>query len=120
MDDQASNNTDPQEPQAEGSGNSGEDNVRVIAALAYVIFFIPMLTHKDNAFAMFHANQGLNLLLTAIVVNTLGWLIPVIGWFIILPFGSIFVFVLFIIGVANALNEKTKQLPIIGGFQILN
>lgn len=107
-------------PESETSNNSGEDNIRVVSALAYLIFFIPMLTNRDNSFAMFHANQGLNLLITAIVVNTVGWLIPVIGWFLILPLGSLFVLILFIIGIVNALNGKQKKLPLIGGFQLIN
>lgn len=106
-------------PQSEASNSSGGDNIRTISALAYLIFFIPMLTNRDSSFAMFHANQGLNLFITFIVVNTVGWIIPIIGWFLILPLGSLFILILFIIGVVNALNGKEKKLPLIGGFQLI-
>ena len=35
-----------------------EDN-KVIAALAYIIFFLPLIVAKDSEFGKFHANQGL-------------------------------------------------------------
>ena len=97
----------------------GIDEVKGIAALAYLIFFVPLLTHPDNAFAKYHANQGLNLLLLAIAVNVVGGLIPIIGWFIIVPLGNIAVLVLFILGLINALNGQKKPLPLIGSIELL-
>lgn len=85
-----------------------------ICVVAYFIFFIPLLVDGQNEKYKFHANQGLNLLLLAIAVNVLGTLIPVLGWFIILPIGGIFCLVLGIMGILNAINEEMKALPIIG------
>lgn len=92
---------------------------KVIALLAYILFFIPLLAAKDSPYAMFHANQGLVLLLLGISVSIVSSIIPIIGWFIIGPIGTVFVIVLAVIGIVNALNGKAKPLPLIGGITIL-
>ncbi len=96
-------------------------NTQVIAAMSYIIFFLPLLgENKKSSFAMYHANQGLLVLLTALGVNVIGSLIPIFGWFLILPLGNIFVFVLVIMGILTALRGEKKELPFIGGFSLLN
>lgn len=90
-----------------------------VAALAYLIFFIPLLVAKESKFAKFHANQGLNLLLLSLAVNVVGGMIPIIGWFIILPLGGVLTLVLFIMGIINAINGETKKLPLIGNVELL-
>jgi len=94
---------------------AGKDDERLIAALAYLIFFLPMILKRDSEFAMFHAKQGLVLLLTSIIGSFILGFIPIIGW-IILPFFSLAVFVLGIMGFINALNGKKVELPLIGSF----
>ncbi|MFD1039762.1 DUF4870 domain-containing protein [Virgibacillus byunsanensis] len=103
----------PQEETADVKENKG------MAILAYIIFFIPLLAAKDSKFAMYHANQGLVLFLTAMAVYIVGTIIPIIGWLLILPIGSLLMLVLAVIGIINAANGKTKQLPMIGKIQIL-
>ncbi len=90
-----------------------------MGVLAYFIFFIPLLADSNSEFGKFHANQGLNLLLLFIAVSVLGSIIPLLGWFIILPFGSILCLVLGIMGILNAINEKQKELPIIGKIKLI-
>lgn len=109
----------PEEPKAEAS--DVEQN-KVMAIVGYVIpllFFVPMLAEKKSPFGMFHAKQQLNLLLAVIVVNVVGGIIPILGWFIILPLGSLAVFVIAIIGLIGAAKGEMKELPVIGGFQII-
>ncbi|MET3292703.1 hypothetical protein EDM56_18095 [Brevibacillus fluminis] len=93
---------------------------KVVAALAYVVFFIPMLVARESRFAMYHANQGLVLFLGALVVNFVGTLIPIIGWFIIVPIGNLLILVLAIIGIINAIQGLAKPLPLIGSIQLFN
>ncbi len=93
---------------------------KAMAILAYIIFLIPLLAAKDSKFAMYHANQGLVLFLLALAVNVVGGIIPFIGWFIILPIGSLFVVVLAILGIINAAKGEAKPLPLIGGFKLLS
>lgn len=92
---------------------------KVIALLSYIIFFLPYLAAKDSPFAMYHANQGLILLLTSIAINIVGYIIPVIGWFILIPFGNLAILVLLVLGILNALNGQMKPLPLIGKYQII-
>jgi uncharacterized membrane protein len=98
--------------------NDVEQN-KGMAALAYILFFVPLLAAPDSQFARYHANQGLILLIVAIIVNVVGGMVPVIGWFLILPVGSIFVLVLWIMGILNAVNGKEAPLPIIGNFTLI-
>jgi len=98
--------------------NDVESN-KVMALLAYIIFLVPLLAAKESKFAMFHANQGLVLFLVAVAVNIVGGIIPIVGWFIILPIGNLLVFILAIIGIINAAKGEAKPLPLIGGINIL-
>ncbi len=85
---------------------------KTMAMLAYLVFFIPLLTDaKDSPFAKFHANQSLLLLLVGFVMT----FIPVIGWLI-----NIAVFVFWIIGIIAASNGEMKEVPVIGGIHILD
>ena len=96
---------------------------KAMAIVGYIIpilFFIPLVTEaKNSPFAKFHANQQLNLLLAAIAVNVVGTIIPILGWFIILPLGTILIFVLAIMGIINAVKGELKKLPIIGGLELI-
>lgn len=95
------------------------ENNKVMALLAYIIFLVPLLAAKESKFAMFHTNQGLVLFLAAIAVNIVGGIVPIIGWFIILPLGNLLIFILAIIGIINAAKGEAKPLPIIGGIRLL-
>lgn len=92
---------------------------KVMAVLAYIIFLIPLLAAKDSPFAKYHTNQGLVLFLAAVAINILGSIIPIIGWFIILPLGNIAILVLAIIGIINSAKGETKPLPVIGSINII-
>ncbi len=104
-------------------GKEDVEKNKAMAIIGYIIpilFFIPLLSEaKNSPFAKFHANQQLNLFLAAIVVNVVGTIIPILGWFIILPLGSILILVLAIIGIINGAKGEMKKLPIIGGFELI-
>jgi len=110
------------QPTVSSNSNDAEKN-KIMAIVGYIIpilFFIPLVTDaKDSPFAKFHANQQLILLIGAIIVNVVG-VIPVIGWFIILPLGIIVLIVFAIMGIINAAKGEMKELPLIGGFKIIN
>lgn len=123
MEDQTTN--EPTQPVAPATaGSSDVNDNKAMAIIGYIIpllFFIPLVTDaKNSPFAKFHANQQLVLLIAAIAVNVIGAIIPFIGWFIILPLGSIAIFVFAIIGLINAAKGEMKELPMIGGFKIIN
>lgn len=104
---------------AYGPNPADVEKNKVMAILAYILFFLPLLTAKDSPFAMYHANQGLVLFLFLVAVNVVGGIIPVVGWFVVLPIGCIMAIVFMIMGIINAANGQMKPLPLIGGISIL-
>ena len=92
---------------------------KIMAVLAYILFLIPLLAAKESPYAKYHTNQGLLVCLAAIAVSIVGSIIPILGWFIILPIGSVIVAVLGIIGIINAWKGTAKDLPIIGKIRII-
>ncbi len=103
---------------------------KAMAILAYFgpLVLIPIFAAKDSKFARYHSNQGLVLLIAAIVYgiayNIISAIILAISWrllFITTIIGlvSIVITVLAIIGIINAATGKAKELPLIGKFRIL-
>jgi uncharacterized membrane protein len=87
-----------------------------MAVIAYIIFFIPLLTSaKNDPFVKYHVKQGLVLFICAVVVSFVVSIIPVLVW-IISPLLNIVILVLAIIGIINAVNGVEKPLPLIGQF----
>ncbi len=109
--------------EAPKANNADAEKNKAMAIVGYIIpilFFIPLVSEaKNSPFAKFHANQQLNLLLAVIAVNVVGTIIPILGWFIILPLGTILIFVLAIMGIINGAKGEMKKLPIIGGFELI-
>lgn len=110
--------------EAPKAGNSDVEANKVMAIVGYILpilFFVPLINEasKNSPFAKFHANQQLILLIAAIVVDIVGSVIPFLGWFIILPLGSVAVVVIAIMGIVSAAKGEMKPLPIIGGFKII-
>lgn len=92
---------------------------KIMAVLAYILFLIPLLAAKESPYAKFHTNQGLLVCLAGIAVSIVGSIIPILGWFLILPVGCIIVAVIGIMGLINAWTGKAKELPIIGKIRII-
>jgi uncharacterized membrane protein len=85
-----------------------------MAAIAYVLFFIPLLTDsKDDPFVKFHVKQSLVLLILSIFTSILSGIpyIGIIGW--VLGLG---IFVLWVIGIMNALNGSMTPVPLVGKY----
>ena len=81
---------------------------KLLAAISYIgiLFLVPLLAAKDDAFARYHANQGLVLFIANIAAAIAGFIlgfIPVIGiivaWII-----RIALFVLMILGIINKIS----------------
>jgi uncharacterized membrane protein len=109
-------------------GNEQDDIQRnkTMAMIAYVIFFIPLLTDaKNSPFARYHANQGLILLICSVILSIILSIISsmlvfslslgLIGFIGLLStIIWIATIVLVIIGIMNANNGKMVPLPVIG------
>lgn len=94
--------------------SAAKSNDTVMAIVAYILFFVPLLTEsKNDPFVMFHVKQGLVLLIAGVTVSILG-MIPILG-LLALPLNLV-LFVLWIMGILNAVNGEKKELPIIGQY----
>ncbi|NLT94920.1 MAG: hypothetical protein GXW85_05195 [Clostridia bacterium] len=91
---------------------------KIMAGLAYLIFFLPLIVCPDSKYGRFHANQALLLFIAAIAGNIILGIIPIIGW-ILMPIYALGIFILAIMGLINGLGGKAKRLPLIGKFTIL-
>lgn len=91
---------------------------KLMGILAYCGFLvvIPLAMARSSRFAMFHANQGL-LLLLAWIACWLLWQIPLIGWLAL--FGNLFLLLLMVVGIITAARGTMKPLPVIGGITLV-
>lgn len=99
--------------------SSGKKQNTTMAAVAYILFFIPLLTGdaKKDEFVKYHVKQGLVLFLLCIAINIIDRIIPFLFFITyILNLGTL---VLLIIGIKNALSGKKEPLPVIGKFSDL-
>ncbi|OPH57516.1 hypothetical protein BC351_03040 [Paenibacillus ferrarius] len=89
-----------------------------MAIVGYILFFIPLILAKDSKFAWYHANQGLTLLVVAVILNVVLSIIPFIG-FLLLPLVNLAIFIFAILGIVAAAQGQVKPLPIIGNYTLL-
>lgn len=123
MEEQNNQNNPSPAPEAPKGDSADVEKNKMMAIVGYILpilFFVPLITEaKDSPFAKFHSNQQLVLLIAAVIVNVVGGIIPILGWFIILPLGSIALLVFAIMGLIGAAKGEMKKLPLIGGFEII-
>jgi len=98
---------------------------KTMAALGYIVFFIPLLKCADSKLGRYCANQGLILLVLMVLASILGRIfsiVPFIGWLFTLA-GSLVSFALFVVGLIcfaqMMTNENAVELPFVGGFRLL-
>lgn len=109
----------PEQNQSTSSNEADVSQVRLFGILGYIfpiLFFLPLVTDaKDNAFAKYHANQQLLLLLFLIIGNTAASILTVILIGLLLyPVVWIFGLVCMVMGILNVVNDRQKPLPLIG------
>ena len=98
---------------------------RTMAALGYIVFFVPLIKCRDSKVGRYCANQGLILLVLMILVSILFNIfavVPFIGWLFTL-LGGLASFALFLIGlmcfVMMMTDGRVTDLPYVGGFRLL-
>lgn len=98
--------------------NSNAEQKNVLMALlcyVWILVLVPLMTEaKNDPFVKFHIKQGLVLLIASLGSVVLS-MIPILGW-MILPFYSLGIVILAIIGVVNAVSGKEQALPLIGQY----
>jgi len=100
---------------------SNDRRGRAAATLGYIPvvgFLFGMFLHygSKNNFSAFHLRQSLGLHVVMVFIYLFGYMIqiiPILGWWI-KNFLWLGLFVLFIIGLINAANEKKKVVPYLG------
>jgi len=85
-----------------------------MAVLAYIgiLVIIPYLMAKDVPFVKFHIKQGVVLAIIEIIL----WLISGMFWglWFIIQLIQLVLLILSIIGIVNVVQNKEKELPIVG------
>lgn len=87
-----------------------------IVAYITLIGWLVAFFAGDKEGAKFHLNQALILLIANLVCSILSY-VPVVKYVVWII--QIFLFVCWIIGLIAACKEEEKQIPLIGGIQIL-
>ena len=94
-------------------------NDDIVAVLSYVIIGIVWYfvddKMKKSSFAGFHVRQALNLWIISICIQIVLSILIFVGW-LIMPFVGLLIFVLWLMGIINAINGKKTKLPLIGKF----
>ena len=110
----------PKEAPKQAATKDDIEQNKIMGVLAYLglLVLVPLLAAKESPFAQYHATHGLVLLSAGLIVGAVSG-VPIIGWFLVAPLGSIFLLVLGIIGIVNAVQGEMKPLPLIGHFKIL-
>jgi len=97
-----------------GASKKKEKDLTPVLSYIGILFLIPLLVSKDNAFAQFHAKQGLVLFIAEVATMLIAW-IPILGWLVGFIAWIIWI-ILSLIGIMNVLGGKQVPLPIIGKF----
>lgn len=103
------------------AGRFGKEDIRksyIWAALAYFIFFIPIIICPDNRFARYHANQSLILLVMMTFGITLVSMVPYIG-ILLTVIGLLLGVVCIVRGFYLAITKKAKPIPLIGRLELI-
>ena len=91
-----------------------------IAIVAYLIFFLPLLTEaKKDPFVKYHVRQGLGVLIAyfALSIGQILFISPILerSAFDFIHWGiNLFLVVLMVLGIMNASKGEEKPLPLIG------
>lgn len=113
---------DTKETTSEYDSRDIESN-KVFAILSYIgiLFVVGLIAAPKSKFARFHANQGLVLFITEIVLGIVSGIvsfIPVVSGIVSAVVGIISL-VYMVIGIYNSASGKAKELPVIGGISII-
>lgn len=104
---------------ASSTPTGGEKNTGM-AIVAYILFFIPLLTEtKKDPFVKFHIKQGAVIFALSVILWVIRAILP---WYWLFSISWLFnllglaILILAIIGIVNAANGKQEKLPIVGQF----
>ena len=97
---------------------------KIVGALSYIIFFLPIINGNKKDFNRFHANQGLLLFIVIILSNIINnYLLPYFPSVLETIFSVLILLMtmfLFVTGILSAAKGTMKEFPLIGRVKILN
>ena len=108
--------------------NSEAESGKVMGILSYIGFLslIPFFAEKKNNFVIYHAKQGINLLLielaVSVLINVIWWILP---WEfytfvrVISAVAGLAAIAISVLGIVNVCNAKMVELPVIGKIKII-
>lgn len=106
-----------------------EPLVRIVAALGYLIFFLPLVLKPKSDFARFHANQGLVFLLSFILIGVFHFVMLFASFFVFIlwamaPFVTIGILILNIgaalVNIVFTLRGRYERMPFYGHIQLIS
>lgn len=116
-------------PASEATADDGVGEHKLYAILGYILpflFFLPLVqeSSKNNAFARFHANQQLILLIVWVgvqfILGNVLYMTLGMGAYTLMPILNLAILVLAILGIIHAAQGNMKELPIVGKFQLVD
>ena len=120
QDNQAASQAEP-EAVPQKAGNKEIEEGKVFAILSYALsfiglpFFLVPLIMRNNEFSLYHAKQCLIIWLGGVALSVISAPLSVICIGVILALvGGIFLLVLNIMGLINAVKGEQKPIPVIG------
>ena len=124
---------------ADGFDTADVNKNKIISAFSYlgILFFLPLVACPNSKFGRFHANQGLVLLITNIILNVFraiaNFVVSLIftyitGFYVITGILTTLISIavggvslaLFLYGFINTLMGRAKKLPVIGQFTLIS
>ena len=87
---------------------------KVVVILLWIIWIVGLIWYlvdekmRKNTFVKYWLKQWLILLIASVAVSIVGSVIPFVGWFIVLPIGSIILVVFWVIGLVNIIKGVEK------------
>lgn len=91
-----------------------KENLWAILCYLGILIIIPFLIAKNNSFVKYHIKQGLVLL----ALSVIAWLLDMFhySFTFVSNLINIAVFILAIIGIINVVQNREKELPLVGQF----
>ena len=99
---------------------------KTMAILSYILPIIPLVAERDSSYVKFHVNQGLNLFVWYILFLLFSWVLHTgFPWwsFITTTIQLIFTIgfiVLILYGVANSINCRAREIPIVSKLNLVS
>lgn len=95
---------------------------KMVAGLAYFLFFLPLVLRPHSAFGRFHANQALTLFIVFLGNIFLRMFLSFVPSFgnVACSIIGLLCLILAMIGMLTAFFGKAAKLPLIGGLRLLS